>query len=308
MSLEDRIRGGVVGLLVGDALGVPYEFYSPSNIPPRAEIEFEPPAYFRPTHGVPPGTWSDDGAQALTLLASLNHCSKLDLDDFSRRLINWYENGYMAVDSHVFDVGTQTSYAIHRLSHGVTPSEAGGASESENGNGSLMRVLPLALWHVGSDEELVNDAHRQSLVTHAHKRSQVCCALYCLWARTTLEGSEDAWAEAVSRLRKIYGQDSLEHKELELKILPDEAAEGKGSGYVVDCLKSARWAMSYGDYEQVVKSAISLGNDTDTTACVAGGIAGIRDGIDAIPERWRTQLRSGDLYEPELEKLIRRRV
>lgn len=308
ITLKDRIAGGLIGLLVGDALGVPYEFHSPTDIPPRSEIEFEPPDYFRRAHNVPPGTWSDDGAQALILLASLNHCSKLDLQDFSRRLVNWYDDGYMAVDNHVFDVGIQTSHAINRLSQGIAPTESGATSETANGNGSLMRVLPLALWHTGTDEELVRDAQLQSIVTHAHVRSQVCCALYCLWARCTLEGSGNAWADAVSRLRKIYGEDSAEHAELEWSIRPDDEAEGQGSGYVVDCLRSARWAMNAGDYEQVVKTAISLGRDTDTTACVAGGIAGIRDGIDAIPQRWRTQLRGNELYEDELEKLISRRL
>jgi len=308
IQLEDRISGGLIGLLVGDALGVPYEFHSPDEIPPFAEIEFKPPPYFRRSHNVPPGTWSDDGAQALILLASLNHCSKLDLDDFGRRLVNWYEHGYMAVDNHVFDIGIQTSHAIGNLVHGRSPETSGETSETANGNGSLMRVLPMALWHTGSDEDLVNDAHRQSIVTHAHLRSQVCCALYCLWARCTLEGASDSWTEAVSRLRRIYAEGSKAQEELEWSIRPDELIEGEGSGYVVDCLRSARWVLNAGDYEQVVKAAVALGRDTDTTACVAGGIAGIRDGVQAIPERWRSQLRGKDLYEPELEPLIRRRA
>jgi ADP-ribosyl-[dinitrogen reductase] hydrolase len=112
----------------------------------------------------------------------------------------------------------------------------------------------------------------------------------------------------VSRLRSIYAEDSAGREELEWSIRPDDPPEGQGSGYVVDCLRSARWAMDTGDYEQVVKSAISLGKDTDTTACVAGGIAGIRDGVNAIPERWRNQLRGRELYESELEKLLLRRT
>jgi len=308
ISLKDRIAGGLIGLLIGDALGVPYEFHSPDEIPSLTEIEFEPPPTFCRAHNVPPGTWSDDGAQSLILLASLNYCSKLDLGDFGRRLVNWYEHGYMAVENYVFDVGIQTSQAILNLLHGKSPEVSGAASETANGNGSLMRVLPLALWHVGSDEQLVNDAHRQSIVTHRHIRSQVCCALYCLWARCALEGATEAWPEAVSRLRKIYGEGSSAREELEWSIRPDELIEGQGSGYVVDCLRSARWVMNEGDYEQVVKAAVALGRDTDTTACVAGGIAGIRDGIDAIPERWLLQLKGKDLYEPELEQLIRRRA
>jgi len=306
--LSERISGGLVGLLIGDALGVPYEFHPASDIPAISEIELDPPPNFRRAHNVPAGTWSDDGAQALILLASLNHCSKLDLDDFGRRLVNWYEHGYMAVDNNVFDVGVQTAQAIRRLLNGKSPNESGSSDEYANGNGSLMRVLPLALWHKGIDEELVNDAHQQSIITHGHLRSQVCCALYCLWARRTLEGSDKPWPDAVSRLREIYGMDSAAREELEFFIRPDEEHEVQGSGYVVDCLRSAKWALGAGDFEQTVKAAISLGRDTDTTACVAGGIAGIRDGINTIPQRWLAKLRGKDLYEPELEALLKRRA
>ncbi|MCB0040398.1 MAG: ADP-ribosylglycohydrolase family protein, partial [Caldilinea sp.] len=105
-SIDERIQGGIYGLLAGDALGVPYEFHGAADIPPLDQIEMAPPAGFRRAHGsVPPGTWSDDGAQALALLASLLECGRLDVDDFGRRLVAWYERGYMAVDNRVFDVG-----------------------------------------------------------------------------------------------------------------------------------------------------------------------------------------------------------
>lgn len=309
MSLAEKISGGLVGLLVGDALGVPYEFHQREEIPAAAQIEFTPPPGFRRSHrGVPPGTWSDDGAHALILLASLLDRGKVDLDDLGSRMIDWYNTGYKAVAGHVFDVGLQTAQAIDRLARGVPAAEAGSRDEQANGNGSLMRVLPLALWHKGSAEDLVADAHRQSLLTHGHMRSQVCCALYCLWARYTLEELNDPWREAVSTLRGIYAKDSQAREELEWSIRPDDKTDGppdvNGSGYVVDCLRSARWALQAGDYEHVVKAAVSLGNDTDTTACVAGGIAGLRDGVNAIPERWRNALRGKELYEEDLRLLI----
>lgn len=306
MTLEEKISGGLIGLLVGDALGVPYEFHQQDEIPSATEIEFTPPHGFARAHArVPAGTWSDDGAHALILLASLLHRGKVDLDDLGRRLIAWYNSGYKAVDGDVFDVGIQTADAINRLGRGVSAHEAGSTNEQANGNGSLMRVLPLALWHKGSIAELVIDAQTQSLLTHGHVRSQVCCALYCLWARFTIEDLPDPWREAVKSLRAIYTEDSLEREELEWSIRPDDPPDGAGgSGYVVDCLRSARWAVEAGAYEQVVKAAISLGKDTDTTACVAGGIAGLRDGVNAIPARWREALRGKELYEEELRLLI----
>jgi ADP-ribosylglycohydrolase len=304
-TLRERVAGGLVGLLVGDALGVPYEFHPPEAIPALDLIEFSPPEGFARSYPqVPPGTWSDDGAQALALLASLLRRGHLDPDDLARQLVAWYTQGHMAVDSIVFDVGVQTAKALRRLMGGVGALEAGGAGEHDNGNGSLMRVLPLALWHRGSDAELVRDARLQSLLTHAHPRAQVCCALYCLWARRTLQAHPQPWDAAVAALRAIYPEGSLEREELETHIRPDDPPKGGGSGYVVDTLHSARWALQADGYEAVVRRAVSLGHDTDTTACVAGGIAGIRHGLEGIPLRWRQKLRGRELYEGLLQGLV----
>ncbi|OJT19887.1 hypothetical protein BO221_32285 [Archangium sp. Cb G35] len=305
---QERIEGGLYGLLIGDALGVPYEFHPPAQIPELALLEFEPPPGFSRAHGgVPPGTWSDDGAHALCLLASLLYRGTLDVEDLGRRLVNWYELGYMAVDYEVFDVGIQTREALANVRAGVPALEAGPSGEQENGNGSLMRVLPLALWHQGDDAALARDAMLQSRVTHGHPRSQVCCALYCLWARRTLEGSANAWVDAVATFRALFPEGTAPREELEGAIRPDSPDTGRGSGYVVDCLRSARDCVAVGPYERVVKAAIALGHDTDTTAAVAGGIAGLRDGIQAIPERWRRALRGQEEWlRPMVEQLLAR--
>jgi ADP-ribosyl-[dinitrogen reductase] hydrolase len=305
-NLSERIRGGLLGLLVGDALGVPYEFHQPEDLPPMVQLDFTPPDGFRRAHaGVKPGTWSDDGAQALALLASLLNKGKLDPADFAQRLVDWYERGYMAVNFSVFDVGIQTAQAIRNLIIGSKPLETGSSLESANGNGSLMRVLPLALWHKGSDLELVQDAHTQSRITHGHVRSQICCALYCLWARLELQGHPNSWGKAVGILQTLYANCPTEQMELEFHIRPLSDHQVRGSGYVVDCLHSARWAVEKGrNYEETVKLAISLGHDTDTTACVAGGVAGIRYGLEGIPQRWLEGLRGKALYEGLLERLL----
>lgn len=297
--------GGLVGLLVGDALGVGYEFHPPEDLPSRHLIEMVPPVSFRRSHaGVPPGTWSDDGAQALCLLASLLGCGKLTLTDFSARLLQWLDDGYMAVDGDVFDCGIQTAEALGYLRDGVSPHESGGTEERSNGNGSLMRVLPLALWHSGSDEALVRDAHLQSLPTHAHPRSLVACAFYCLVARGYLRKLDDPWGWADSRLADIY-EDWPEHRERkallpELDVLRSfpKTDKPRGSGYVLDCLFSARKAMEEESFADVVKTAIMFGNDTDTTAACAGGLAGIRFGLSGIPKRWLQQLRGLELAKP----------
>lgn len=303
-SREERLTGGLIGLLVGDALGVPYEFYAPEQIPLPHQIEYSPPAGFQRAHpSAPPGTWSDDGAQALCLLDSLLACGRFDPEDFGQRLVRWLDDGYLAVDSHVFDVGIQTANAIAKLRAGTPALMAGSTEESALGNGSLMRVLPLALWHDGTDAQLVADARAQSQVTHGHLRAQLCCALYCLCARHILDETANPWDAAVAALRTLYPPSSPERRELEDGIHPDEPPDGQGRGYVVDALHSARWAVMQGNYETAVVAAISLGDDTDTTACLAGGIAGLRDGVAAIPQRWRDDLHGKDLYAPLLTRL-----
>ena len=324
-----QIRGAMFGLLIGDAVGVPYEFTPPAKLPLREQLEMTPPDAWVGAHFVPNGTWSDDGAQALALADSLLDCDGLNLPDLANRFAQWQFEGRYAVDKIVFDVGITTSQAIGNFRSGVAAREAGPDNEMSNGNGSLMRVLPLALWHKGDDMALARDAMTQSLVTHGHLRSQLCCALYCLWARKIGAGmgSEIAWQSATQTLRellpalcraanaiadddeplqKLMKELAFEEweKELEFHIRPDDDTPGRGSGYIVDCLRSARDAMREETYEAVVKSAIALGNDTDTTACVAGGLAGLRDGVDAIPARWLESLRGREICDGIIEKLV----
>lgn len=304
-TLQQRIEGGLLGMLIGDALGVPYEFHQPQHLPSVDEIEFNPPASFDRAHlGTPPGTWSDDGAQGLCLLASLLECGRFDADDFARRLLRWYDEGYMAVDHRVFDVGITTSRALGNLRSGTPALEAGPRSESSNGNGGLMRALPLALWHQGTDEALVNDAQAQSKVTHGHPRSQLCCALYCLWARRVLREQSSPYQNAVETLCRINMEEPEALAEINHLIRPFAEPDVPGSGYVADCLRSARMAVEASSFEMVLKQAVLMGHDTDTTACVAGGIAGLRDGVEAIPSRWRLFLRGEAIYRPLLRQLV----
>lgn len=301
MDRASRVAGGLVGLLVGDALGVPYEFHDPTNLPAPDAIELDPPADFRRSHlGIPVGTWSDDGAHALCLLASLLHRGRLDVADLANRLLDWDHAGYMAVDGRVFDIGVQTTTALGRLARATPPLQAGPSGERDNGNGSLMRALPLALWHRGTDAELAGDADLQSRLTHGHVRSRIACAVYCLWARGVLEGREDPLGQAFATVEVLYGP-SLRHEVELLRTYP-----ARGTGYVADTLASARVAVDAGPYEVAVRRAVAFGHDTDTTACVAGGIAGIRDGLEGIPDRWRDGLRGRELYQPLLDDLIAR--
>lgn len=303
---KDRLAGGLVGLLLGDAIGVPYEFHGPDDLPPFDEIDVTPPPDFIRAHiGTPPGTWSDDGAQALCLLESLVTCGRLDLGDFASRLVQWAAQGHLAVDGRVFDIGLQTQRALDRLRAGKSPETAGPCEERDNGNGALMRVLPLALWHTGTDDDLIDLAMRQSLPTHGHLRSQLCCAIYCLFARALLNDADrdpslNEVFDVLGPLANRRGWGSEWGK-----LIDELQKPTQGSGYVADSLMSAFLAFDRGhDFASVVRHAIAFGNDTDTTAALAGGLAGLRWGLYGIPAAWREALRGREQLNPLLESLF----
>ncbi|MBN3841785.1 ADP-ribosylglycohydrolase family protein [Burkholderia sp. Ac-20349] len=300
---RSRLRGGLLGLLIGDALGVPYEFHDAESIPPPAAIDMTPPPGFARAHaGVPPGTWSDDGAQALALLDALSDDHALNLDTFARNLQDWFHRGAFTPDGRVFDVGLQTQRAFHALAAGAAPAVAGPNGERDNGNGSLMRCFPVVMV-AASRDEAIRLACKQSVVTHGHVRSQLCCALYGLTAWGIVEGqpAPDAVRAAEDELLARYTGTA---DESELKIVLDGRFDTpQGSGYVVDSFwSSIHCLLSTGSYEDCVKRAIALGNDTDTTAAIAGSLAGALYGEHALPTRWVAALRGKEQVEGWLAK------
>jgi ADP-ribosylglycohydrolase len=308
----DRALAGLLGALIGDAVGVPFEFKSPAFIPLAAQIEMIMPASFQKTYGhIPYGCCSDDGAQLLCLLESLFEHPVFNADHFATQLIRWFRQGHHQSGGSVFDCGIATRHAIERLENGVAPLLAGGLDERSNGNGALMRTLPVAI--------LVNDfslrieiALNQSRVTHGHPISQVCCALYVSIAREllncpgqpllklTLEQSE----LLLSHFKTTGHTEHLAALNLIMRYPDNEFC--RGSGYVVDSFWSAiNCVASASDYITAVRAAVVLGNDTDTTACIAGGLAGLQVGLDepiGIPTRWLKQLK----LQTESRTLIQR--
>lgn len=300
-----QAESGLWGLLVGDAVGVPYEFHPPSALPPRAEIELVPPPGFRRAHfGVPPGTWSDDGAQAIALLDTLVETGNVDLGHFAANLLAWFRFGKFAVNASVFDVGRQTASAMNRLGSGCPPMQSGPDGEQDNGNGALMRVFPLLMMDWPDASRLIAATIQQSRVTHGHPRSWVACAMHCLWiAAIAKQGKAQAWSQAEQLLRAHGPGAGLPESEIDLVLDPAWRHRAGGSGYVVDTLWSARIAVEEtDDYASCIRRAIGFGHDTDTTAAVAGAAAGVLHGLEGIPSHWRAALRGQDILQPLLER------
>lgn len=299
MDRRERCLGALYGHLCGDAFGVPYEFLPPERIPA------EPTWRGGGSHAQPAGTWSDDGALMLCTVESLLACDRLDPEDCGARFVRWWRHGHQAAGGVVFDIGTTTRAALARLERGVRALEAGPNGASDNGNGSLMRILPLALW-TSRDEPaaIVATAQDGSRLTHGHAQSRLCCALHNLLVARLLDGvpPAEAWAAAVAELRSRTSGAEAEVLE---RILAEPRRSG--GGWVVDCLHSAREsAAGAADYVAAVTAAVRLGHDTDTTACVAGGLAGAVFGDAAIPAEWRAGLRLSADQRRMLEHLAAR--
>lgn len=301
MEVKDRMLGGLWGAVVGDALGVPVEFK------PREEVRMDPVTGMRGygTYKQPPGTWSDDSSLLLCTVESL--VNGFDIDDMAGLFVRFKDEGYWTPHGKMFDIGAATSAALIRFERGTKAIDAGGDGENENGNGSLMRVLPVALrFFDASVEELMTRAHECSSITHRHPRSLLACGFFCLMASSLLKGfqPERACGDAVEITLRHYDRgpwkEEFPHfgRVLDGKIALLGEDEINSSGYVVDTLEAAVWCvLTTASFSDAVLKAVNLGGDADTTGCVTGGLAGIACGAGSIPGEWLSELARRDDIE-----------
>jgi ADP-ribosyl-[dinitrogen reductase] hydrolase len=295
----DKIKGTLFGLAVGDALGVP--------------VEFKQREYLQafPITGItgygswnqPPGTWSDDSSLAFCLAESLT--KGYDLNDIAHNFINWMQHGFWGAHHKVFDIGGATRFAIGRLTKGTSPLLSGGIMDDDNGNGSLMRILPL-LFYI--NDLPINERYKKikeiSSITHAHFRSVFGCFIYMEFALQILNGNttDVAYKNMQQSVNSFAAVNEFNPKEVHLftRILNSNIKEAKeniihSGGYVLHTLEASLWCLLNTDnYGDAVLKAVNLGGDTDTTACVTG----LLFGFDSIPEIWINQTaRQGDIAD-----------
>jgi ADP-ribosylglycohydrolase len=297
LTFKDRVLGGLWGAVVGDALGVPVEFRR------RAEVQRNPVTGLRGhgTHKQPKGTWSDDSSLMLCTADSLAR-REFDTADMGQRFVQWSQGRLWTPWGRVFDIGGATSAALGRIQQGVPAEQAGGIDENSNGNGSLMRILPVAL-RFGREpaERLLEYACRVSAITHRHPRSQMACGFYCLIAAGLLHGrSLEAARQTVGPLFNAEPW-AGERRHFAAALAPDLATwpekEIASGGHVVDTLTASLWCLlTSKGYEETSLKAVNLGGDTDTTGIAAGGLAGVCYGLPSVPEQWRRAMaRAEDL-------------
>lgn len=301
---KDLARDILLGVAVGDALGVPVEFKSRNSIalqPVTDMIGYG-------TYNLPPGTWSDDSSLTFCLAEAMT-IPGWSLQTIANNFIAWLTNNYWTPRGHVFDVGIATREAIYNLQRGCRPELAGGLDESQNGNGSLMRILPLLLYIRNKPIlERYQWTKDVSSITHAHIRSVIACFYYLEFARELIN-NKNAF-EVYQQLQQAIPEflNELQINSFEIKLFSRLLAENifdkpveeiRSSGYVLHSLEASIWCLlTTNSYSEAVLKAVNLGEDTDSTAAITGGLAGILYGTKNISQNWIDNLaRKVDIFE-----------
>lgn len=308
LNLPYLVKSALFGVAVGDALGVP--------------VEFKPRSYFKRSpvtdmigygnYDQPPGTWSDDSSLTFCLAESLQH--GFNLQEIANNFVRWEQGGHWAAHGDVFDIGLITSLALHRIASGVPPEQAGGSDEDSNGNGSLMRILPLLFYICDKPITERFELTRQvSSITHAHPRSVIACFYYLEFARLLILGKDklEIYNELKSTItifleseEDLTPEITTYERILSGDIYTLEESDILSSGYVVHALEASIWCfLTTTNYKDAVLKAVNLGRDTDTTAAITGGLAGLLYGFDSIPIHWTENIAKSKEIKQLAERL-----
>ena len=320
---------GIMGVVVGDALGCPVQFES------RKEVARHPVTGMRGygTFNLPEGSLTDDSSMTIALLESIRRVGSIDLDDIMGNFMKWLYDGEFTPYGYSFDVGRGTMQAINRYKKNHKAKKCGGDEDWNNGNGSLMRILPACIYccqkqSVGdiggdskadskgglSDQDAIGIIHSVGGLTHAHIRSNIACGLYYFMVKQILTGDgslKDRLQAGISQGFSFYDSYLSDKENLhyydrlqDLSSFSTVPADKiKSSGYVVDTLEAAVWSLITTDhFDQVLLKAVNLGEDTDTVAAIAGGLAGLYYGYDAIPADWLSAIKRRDWIEEMCSK------
>jgi ADP-ribosyl-[dinitrogen reductase] hydrolase len=291
MDFRTKTNAALYASIIGDALGVPVESLSRKELSLRAVKNML--GYGR--YNLPAGTWSDDSSMLLCTMEAL--CNGYDIDALGEIFRAWLYDGVWTPYGYAFDVGLTTYMALETISHETNARMSGRTTEDDNGNGSLMRMLPAALWfHRHETETFMARIHEISAITHAHPRSLVGCGIYAMLVRELISTSDKhaAFRTAIDNAIAYYsGYDGFKNElshfsRILSRNLPllDES-DINSSGYIVDTLEACIWCLlRRDDTKSIIMSAVNLGIDTDTTGSVAGGLAGLVYGLDSIPGEW----------------------
>ena len=290
-----KVENGIIGFVVGDTMGVPVEFNSRGKLllnPVTEMLEYG-------THNMPKGCWSDDTSMTLATMDSIIKCKEINTNDMADKFIKWYRNGEYTATGIMFDIGTTTQQALVKYQRGIDiASKCGGEREYDNGNGSLMRMLPIAYYCYLKgleDTEILKIVKEVSSITHRHPISILGCYIYVRLAIELLKGK--GLLQAYQEIKKLdysyFTEDTIYKYE---RILNNDIGlynvnEISSSGYIVSTLEAVIWTLiNSKSFNETIIKAINLGEDTDTVGACVGGLAGIYYGIENINQKWKNNI------------------
>lgn len=312
--LKDKLKGMLYGGIVGDILGVPFEFKNRGTFNCIDMIGYG-------THNQPVGTWSDD--TSMTLATIDNIIQNGTESDLMFKFLEFRNNGKYTPHGKVFDIGSTVVNAIdefeYNISNGINDvSNCGQDGECDNGNGALMRISPaitlLDKYDSSKSFDLIN---KYTSLTHSHPRSVIASIIYLELLQQLLEYDKLESIENVFKItQKMYfpilpfkyvDELSTYNDFFNMKLLDKQYSELKSSGYAVDTLFSAIWCFYYSNsFEDAVLKAVNLGGDTDTIASITGSLAGIYYGYDSIPKGWIDKIVKKDYIDTLINVYLER--
>lgn len=307
----------LMGIATGDALGFPAQFEPRSERKKRPVVDMgkylDEDEQIRSWGDGLTGLWSDDTSLTLCLAESL--LKSFDLKDQAEKFVAWLDEGYLSAKDRAFDVGMQTTESLAKVRTILQSGRykemdclASYADEWSNGNGSLMRILPLLVYIKDKDvQEQFDLIRKASALTHPHIRSALCCFFYLKMAEYIINDTDkytafqSARKDTLRLMEQLHCADA-EYKALnrllscDLAKLPEDEIDS--GGYVVSSLEASIWCLlTTASYRESVLKAVNLGDDSDTTGAITGGLAALLYGVDSIPQDWIAQLKKPELFE-----------
>ena len=297
-AIRARGRGALIGLAIGDALGTTLEFARRDSYPPLTDMIGGGP------FGLKPGEWTDDTSMALALVDTLLSCNGIDEADLMRRFVEWRNEGTYSSNGHCFDIGMTVSAALTCWEQSGDPI-AGSTDPATAGDGSLMRLAPVALRYHDDITTLNDAAARQSRTTHGAPEAVAACIIYARMIANAISGS------TLDDVLSINA-DGLTGRIADIvngSWRGKERQEIRASGYVAHSLEAALWCIARtGNFREAVLSAANLGEDADTTAAITGQLAGALYGENGIPEAWRQRIVGYDRISEMADQLLSRQA
>ena len=285
-----KITDSIVGHAIGDAMGMPTEFCIREHLLSNPVVDMLDSKKV----GQPAGSWTDDTSMEIATIESIVSNNGFNYSDIMSRWCDWLNKGEYTPNGVVFDVGRTCLRACRNFMNGIDPTKCGLSDENSNGNGSLMRILPVAIYSYINDlsnDELLKLTNDVSSLTHGHNISKLACYMYVKFIIRLLNGmsKEECYEYLKNDDYSMYDYNSISKYDRLIKgdIRKFKIDDIKSSGYVVDTWECVLWILlNSKSYKETIIAATNIGQDTDTIGAIVGSMAGIIYGLDKAPKQW----------------------